>query len=149
MTEDFYRAINRAFDLNEMNPRETAPLILAYLGDTVYEVIVRTIESSKGNRQTGKLNRDSIKYVNAGSQARMIEALLPFLSEEEEGYYRRGKNAHTATTAKNASKSDYHKATGFEALIGYLYISGQTDRMFELIKQGMALLKEKQTKKPD
>ncbi len=81
MTEDFYRAINKAFDLNEMNPRETAPLVLAYLGDTVYEVIVRTCESSKGNRQTGKLNRDSIKYVNAGSQARMIEALLPFLSE--------------------------------------------------------------------
>ena len=149
MSEDFYRAINQAFDLKEMNPRETAPLVLAYLGDTVYEVVIRTCESSKGNRQTSKLHKDSIKYVNAGTQARMIEALLPFLTEEEEGYYKRGKNAHTPTTAKNALKSDYHKATGFEALIGYLFLSGQTERLFELVKKGMTLLKEKSGKDSD
>ena len=142
MAIDLYKEITEAFNLKEMNPRETAPLVLAYLGDTVYEVVVRTIESSRGNRQTGKLHKDSVKYVNAGTQARMIEALLPHLTEEEEGYFRRGKNAHTPTTAKNATKADYHKATGFEALVGFLYLTGQTDRLFELIKQGMALLEK-------
>lgn len=123
-------------ELEDLVPNEVAPLILAYIGDAVYDVIVRTLEISKGNRQVNKINKDSIKLVNAKAQADMIDYLEEKLTDNELAIYKRGRNAKANTSAKNASIRDYRKATGFEALIGYLYLSHQEDRMLELVKEG-------------
>ena len=123
--------------LSELKPNEVAPLILAYIGDAVYEVAVRTAEISKGNRAMNRLHRDSIHLVNAKAQADMIEKIMPMLTEEELSIYKRGRNAKSNTSAKNASIGDYRKATGFEALIGYLFLCERTDRMVELIKESI------------
>lgn len=135
--KDYYQSILESFSLAEVNPCEVAPLILAHIGDAVYEVVIRTIALSKGNRAIEKVHRDSIKYVNAKYQAEMADRLIPILTEEEISMYKRGRNAKSATKAKNASVSDYRKATGLEALVGYLYLSHRNDRMLELIKEGM------------
>lgn len=120
--------------LTNQKPNEVAPLILAYLGDSVYEVVVRMLEASKGNRPIVKIHKDSIKLVNAATQAEFADALQDELTEEELSIYKRGRNAKSATSAKNASIGDYRKATGFEALIGYLYLADKEDRILELIK---------------
>ena len=130
-------------ELEALVPNEVAPLILAYIGDAVYDVIVRTLEISKGNRQVNKINKDSIKLVNAKAQADMIDILEEKLTEEELTIYKRGRNAKANTSAKNASIRDYRKATGFEALIGYLYLSHKEDRMLELVKEGFSGLENR------
>lgn len=129
--------IDNVFSLDKPNPKEAAPLILAYIGDAVYEVVIRQISASKGNRPVTKLHKETIKYVNAEKQARMAESIICNLTEEEMLIYKRGKNSKPQTSAKNASPADYQKATGFEALIGYLYLSEQTDRMLELINDAI------------
>lgn len=101
-----------------------SPLALAFLGDAVYEVIVRTVIVSMGNTQPAKLHQHSAHLVKAASQAALIEAILPELTEEEADVNRRGRNAKSNTHAKNASVIDYRKATGLEALVGYLYLKG-------------------------
>ncbi|MBO4678914.1 MAG: ribonuclease III, partial [Lachnospiraceae bacterium] len=123
------------------NPGELAPLILAHIGDAIYEVVIRTITLSKGNRPVEKVHKEAISYVNAKTQAEAADLLLPMLTEEEADIYRRGRNAKSNTKAKNASIGDYRKATGFEALMGYLYLKGETDRMLELIRA--SVLQEK------
>lgn len=133
-------SIKSQFGCDDLVPNEVAPLILAYIGDAYYEVIVRTIEISKGNRQVNKLHRDSVKLVNAATQAALAEALQPLMTEEELNIYKRGRNAKANTSAKNASIGDYRKATGFEALIGFLYLSGCENRALELIKKGIELI---------
>lgn len=140
LKKDLFELTNETFELDKINADEAAPLLLAYIGDAVYEVVVRTIVISKGNRPVEKLHRESIAYVNAATQARMIEALMESLSDTEASVYRRGKNAKSNTSAKNASLKDYHKATGFEALVGYLYLKGENVRMMELIKKGLELV---------
>lgn len=132
-----YKVLKEQLGLSELKPNEVAPLILAYIGDAVYEVAVRTAEISKGNRAMNRLHRDSIHLVNAKAQADMIEKIMPMLTEEELSIYRRGRNAKSNTSAKNASIGDYRKATGFEALIGYLFLCERTDRMVELIKESI------------
>jgi len=100
-------------------------------------VVIRTITLSKGNRPVEKVHKEAIAYVNAKAQADAADIILPMLSEEETDIYKRGRNAKSATKAKNASIGDYRKATGFEALMGYLYLMGETDRMLELIRAGV------------
>ncbi len=131
--------IREHFHCNKVDIRTYSPLALAHIGDAVYEVIVRTIVVEQANRSAAALHKQTVQYVNAAAQASMIEALLPLLSETEQAVYKRGKNAKSATSSKNASLRDYHRATGFEALIGYLYLDGQTKRILELVKQGMEL----------
>ena len=87
----------------------------------------------EGNASVNVMNRRAASIVKAEAQARVHDEILPMLSEEEADILRRGRNAHKKTSAKNASISDYHKATGLEALIGYLYMTGATDRIFELM----------------
>ncbi len=130
--------IKKEFDCKEVDVRAYSPLTLAYIGDAVYEVVVRTVIVERANRAVNELHKRGVKYVQAGSQAAMILALQELLTEDERAVYKRGKNAKTNTSAKNASLADYHKATGFEALIGYLYLTDQTDRMLYLIKEGIA-----------
>lgn len=128
------------YDCKPVDVRSYSPLTLAYIGDSIYDVIIRTVVVERGNRSAQALHKSTIKYVNAGTQAAMIEALLPVLTEEEKAVYHRGRNAKSYTTAKNASVADYRKATGMEALMGYLYLTNRMERCLELIKQGVEAL---------
>lgn len=129
--------IKQVFDCGKQDIRTYSPLTLAYIGDGVYELIIRTVVVERANRNVNDLNRIAVRYVKASAQAEIIEALQPFLTEEEAEIYKRGRNAKPHSAAKNASLSDYHKATGFEALIGYLYLADRTDRVLELVKKGV------------
>lgn len=129
--------LKKAFDCKEVDIRTYSPLTLAYIGDAVYEIIIRTVVVERGNRSAERLHKRSIKYVNAAAQAAMIEAVKDRLSEEEFAVYKRGRNAKSYTMAKNASVSDYRKATGFEALLGYLYLQDNMERIIALVKEAL------------
>ncbi len=132
--------IRETFALPEVDVRSYSPLALAYIGDDVYDIIIRTMVVEKANRSAHDLHLISSRYVKAQTQAAMIEALGDVLTEEEEAVYKRGRNAKAYTTAKNASVADYRKATGLEALVGYLYLQNKMDRILELIKEGIQRL---------
>lgn len=136
---EFLEQIKTVFDCASMDVRGYSPLALAYIGDGVYDLIIRSVVVERANRPASQLHRLTVQYVKAQAQARIIDGLLPCLTEEEEAVYRRGRNASPHTVTRNASRSDYRKATGFEALIGYLYLKGSTDRLLFLIKQGIGL----------
>ena len=111
-----------------------SPLHLAYVGDAVYELLVRTYLLNKG-MSVGELHRATTKYVKAKSQANIIHTLDKGLSEEEKNIVRRGRNSKTNTMPKNAKMIDYKYATGFEALIGYLYLNGREERLSSLFME--------------
>ena len=111
-----------------------SPLTLAYIGDAVYEIVIRTIIVEKGNAPVNKLHHKASSLVKAVAQKDAMEKILPLLTEEEEAVYKRGRNAKSYTSAKNASVIDYRIATGFEALMGFLYLMGRNERMLELVK---------------
>lgn len=125
------------FELEDTDIRTYSPLTLAYIGDAIYELVIRTILVKKGNTQVNKLHQRASKLVKASAQSEIIEKLKPYLTEEEMRIFKRGRNAKSFTMAKNASMSDYRRATGFEALMGHLYLTEQWDRMLELIKIGI------------
>jgi len=129
--------IKSVFQCSKVDVRAYSPLTLAYIGDSVYELVIRTVVVERANRAANELHKRTVKYVQAGVQAALIEVLLEELTEEEAAVYKRGRNAKSHTSAKNASIQDYRKATGFEALMGYLYLNGQTDRMLYLIRTGI------------
>ena len=129
--------IKETFGLKDIDASQLAPLTLAYVGDAVYELIVRTLIVGQGDAKPDRLHRKTSAVVNAHAQAVAAERIRPLLSEEELGIYRRGRNAHPQTTAKHASVSDYRKATGFEALVGRLYLEGRVDRLMELVRAGL------------
>lgn len=127
-------AIKRNFSCREIDIRTYSPLTLAYIGDAIYDLVIRTIVVERGNTSPNHLHQKTVCYVNARTQAQMIEAVMAELTEEEQAIYKRGRNAKSYTTAKNASVMEYRKATGFEALCGYLYLTGNQERMLMLIK---------------
>lgn len=127
------------------DPKFVSPILLAYIGDSVYDLIIRTALVLKGNRQVAKLNKDAVLLVSAKAQSKIADIILPMLNEEETGVYRRGVNSKPNTKSKNASFREYMKATGFEALVGYLYLSGKTGRITELVKTGIDGIKEPNT----
>ena len=135
--------IKKTFDCKEVDVRAYSPLTLAFMGDCVFEIIIRSVVVERGNRQAGGLHKTKSAVVNAKVQAQMIEALMDSLTEEERAVNKRGRNAKPHTVAKNASINDYRKATGLEALYGYLYLSGQEDRILELTKLGLDLIEVK------
>jgi len=111
-------------------PELLAPLVLAYIGDSVYEVYVRNrLVLEHPDMPVYKLHKEAIKYVRAHSQSNSIQALLPMLESDEEAVFKRGRNAKSPTVPKNADVGDYRRATGFEALVGYLHLSGKIDRL--------------------
>lgn len=117
-------------------PNQYSPLALAYIGDGVYELYVRTrVIEEHPNLPAHKLHLHTVKYVKAHAQSQSVEMLLPELSEEETAVYKRGRNAKSATMAKNATMVDYRRATGFEALIGYVYLTGDSERLNALMKK--------------
>ena len=113
------------------NPNQLSPLTLAFLGDAVFELLVRERLVKKANRQSKKLHAESIKLVNAVSQSAAVEKILPLLTEDEAAVYRRGKNAKVEHIPKGATVMQYNMATGLEALFGWLYLKGETSRINE------------------
>lgn len=136
-------SLDSVFGLSSKDWKLYSPLTLAYLGDAVYEMVIRTICVKRANMQTQKLHRKVTGYVSAKAQAKMMDALAGELTEEEESIYRRGRNSKPYTKAKNASMEEYLKATGFEALVGYLYLQKEYERMNALIAHGIEALQEK------
>lgn len=118
--------------LSDVNPRELPSLTLAFIGDSVYELLVREYLLSTGKRQVGELNKEKVKIVCCSSQTVAYEKIKDMLTEEEEGVFRRGRNVQVNSVPRNSTLKDYHTATGFEALFGYLYLSGRTERVKEL-----------------
>lgn len=110
---------------------------LAHMGDGVYELLCRAYLCEKGGKKVINLHKNAIKLVNASYQAKVMDKLLPALTEEEQDFYRRGKNAHTHAAPKSATPQEYAKATGLEALFGALYLMGRTERLNELFRLGM------------
>lgn len=129
--------IRSRFQCRDVDIRTYSPLTMAYIGDAIYDLVIRTVVVERGNRSANDLHRKTIQYVKAGAQAEMIEALSDMLTEEEAGIYRWGRNAKFYTKARNASVGEYRRATGMEALMGYLYMTGRTERMLELIQEGI------------
>ena len=125
------------FGLEEQDLRTYSPLTLAYIGDAIFELVVRTVLVERKNTQAEKLHKAATKIVKAETQALMIEAIKEELMEEELAVYKRGRNAKAVTRAKNATMSEYRRATGFEALMGYLFLKGDIARMLELIHLGV------------
>ena len=129
--------LKEQFDIPDVDVRTYSPLTLAYIGDGIYDLIIRSLVVAKGNTRASELHKRTSQIVKAKTQADMAEILLPMLTEEEADIYRRGRNAKSPTMAKNATMSDYRKATGFEALMGYLYVKDELPRMVELVKTGI------------
>lgn len=119
---------------DKCNPKDLSPLTLAYIGDAVFEVFVRERLVCQANRPVNDLHRLSVKRVKAGAQKEAMDTLLPILTEEEITLFKRGRNAKSNSTPKNAKEGDYHWATGFECLFGYLYLDDQTERLLELFE---------------
>ena len=111
-----------------------SPLALAYIGDAVYELIVRDRIVREGSRQVNKLHHEAVHYVNAGAQSKLILKMQPLLTPQELRIYKRGRNAVSHTVPKNQDVADYRRATGFEALVGWLFLNGSYERILELLK---------------
>ena len=135
MEKDLFNIIKQNMELGEINITDYSPLTLAYIGDGIYEIVVRTVIVDEANRQVNKIHKAASNLVKAETQAKMIHLIMDDLTEEEVRIYKRGRNAKAVTRAKNASMSDYRTATGFEALMGWLYLTGQSERMMQLIKK--------------
>lgn len=131
--------IMQTFECREQDVRAYSPLTLAYIGDGIYDLVIRSVVVERANRSNNDLHKKTTRYVKAETQSKMIQALSDILSEEELDIYKRGRNAKSYTIAKNATVGDYRRATGFEALMGFLYLTGQNARMLELIKKGIEL----------
>ena len=129
--------LKELFHLEDQDLRNYSPLTLAYIGDGVYELVIRTILVKKGNCPVNRLHKKASRLVKAGAQSAIMEVIEEKLTPEELSVYRRGRNAHSPTMAKHATMADYRRATGFEALMGYLYLKEDYTRMLTLIRMGI------------
>ena len=123
--------------MREADVREYSPLALAYLGDAVFDLVIKSLVLNQGNKPVQKLHKETSRIVQASAQSKMMRVIQEQLTEEEHQVYKRGRNSKTISPAKNQSVTDYRRATGFEALIGYLYLKREYRRMLELIKIGL------------
>ena len=137
--EEILDYLLKPFNIERKEATEFSPLVLAYIGDAVYELMIRSILVSMGKRPVNKLNKDATSLVKAAAQSEIVKLISDNLSEEEYTVFKRGRNSSPHTMAKNASMSDYKYATGFEALIGFLYLDNRCDRALELVKLGIDL----------
>lgn len=126
-----------ALELGPVDAGAYSPLVLAYIGDAVYELLIRTRVVNRGSMQVSKMHKKSAGLVKAQAQADMIKVLQEELTPQEQAVYKRGRNAKSASTAKNATMIDYRMATGFEALIGYLYLNEEHERLLTLVHNGL------------
>lgn len=142
---DWKSYMRKELGMQEVNIDSYSPLTLAYIGDCVYDLIIKTLVISEGNKQVKKLHQETSKIVQASAQSEMMREIQEVLTEEEHAVYRRGRNAKSVSPAKNQSLTDYRRATGFEALMGWLYLQDDWKRMIDLIKIGLAHLEEEKT----
>lgn len=136
--------IKEQMNLPEFDIKTYSPLTLAFIGDGIYDLVIRTVIVEGGNAPVNKLHKKVSNLVKAPSQMKIFRKIEGILTEEELGVFKRGRNAKSFTTAKNASVTEYRIATGFEALMGYLYLDNQFARMLELIRYGLAEEEAKQ-----
>lgn len=133
MEKSLNQQIKETFAIADVDIRTYSPLTLAYIGDGIFDVVIRSIVVGRGNTPVSQLHHKTSHIVKAHSQAMMAEVLLDEMTDTEKDIYRRGRNAKSHTMAKNATVMDYRSATGFEALMGYLYLTDEMDRILELI----------------
>ena len=137
--ENLITCQTRYFDLEEKDPSQVSPLTLAYLGDAVYELMIRTLLVEESSAKAGALHQQAVRLVKAEKQSELVGILEEHFTEEEERVYKRGRNAKSPTSAKNADIVDYRRATGLEAVFGYLYLKQDTERLCQLLKLGLDL----------
>lgn len=125
------------FQSEDHDIRSYSSLSLAFIGDCVYDLMIKSLIIRKGNRPVNAMQKETSRLVQASAQSSMMRVMQEHLTEEEHAVYRRGRNTKSVSPAKNQSITDYRRATGFEALMGYLYLTEQWERMLELIKLGM------------
>lgn len=140
--EPLQAAMKQALVLQDVDVCTYSPLVLAYIGDAVYELLIRTRVINQGSMQVNKMHKKSASLVKAETQANLIKVLQEELTQEELAVYKRGRNAKSVTTAKHATMIDYRMATGFEALVGYLYLTGRMDRLLLLVHDGLEKIGE-------
>ena len=134
---EFHSYVQEVFQMQEVDIQTYSPLTLAYIGDSIYDLIIKSIVINQGNKQVNKLHREVSSLVQASTQSRMMRVMQEHLTEEEHAIYKRGRNAKSVSPAKNQSVTDYRRATGFEALLGYLYLQKQWKRLLDLVKIGL------------
>ncbi|MDO4474980.1 MAG: ribonuclease III domain-containing protein [Eubacteriales bacterium] len=139
---EFDSYMHELFEMQEVDIKTYSPLALAYIGDCIFDLVIKNIVLNRGNKQVQKLHRETSMIVQASSQSKMMRVIQDELNEEEHTVYKRGRNSKTVSPAKNQSVTDYRRATGFEALIGYLYLKKDWKRMLELIKMGLTALED-------
>ena len=141
--------IKEQFGIKDVDIRTYSPLTLAYIGDGIFDIVIRSVVVGKGNTKASQLHKHTSSIVKAHTQAVMIEALEPHLTKEEADIYRRGRNAKSPTMAKNATMADYRKATGLEALMGYLYLKKDWKRLLDLVKIGLCSVSDRSALKEE
>ncbi|MBA4701341.1 MAG: ribonuclease III [Ruminococcus sp.] len=141
---EFHDYIHEVLSLQEVDIASYSPLVLAYIGDSIYDLIIKTMVINKGNKQVHKLHDETSGFVQASTQSLMMRTMQQYLTEEEHAIYRRGRNAKSVSPAKNQSITDYRRATGFEALLGYLYLKEDYKRLMDLVKIGLDSLNPEQ-----
>ena len=130
------------FQMQEVDIKTYSPLALAYIGDCIFDLIIKSLVLNQGNKQVQKMHKETSRIVQASAQSLMMREIQKHLTEEEHAIYKRGRNAKSVSPAKNQSITDYRRATGFEALLGYLYLKKEWKRMLELVKIGLDSIKE-------
>ncbi|WP_461812514.1 Mini-ribonuclease 3 [Faecalimonas sp.] len=134
---NFNEYMKKIFSMQEVDIREYSPLTLAYIGDSIYDLIIKSLVINRGNKQVQKLHKETSSLVQASAQSKMMRVMQDELTDEERAVYKRGRNAKSVSPAKNQSITDYRRATGFEALLGYLYLKEDWKRMLDLVKIGL------------
>ncbi|MCR5501441.1 MAG: ribonuclease III [Lachnospiraceae bacterium] len=146
MNGGFFRELNEELSAKKVDIRTYSPLSFAYIGDAVYDLMIRTYVLSFGNTDNRKLHEKTTRYVSARAQAKIADRLFGELTEEEQGIYKRGRNAKPHSGAKHATGCEYLKATGFETLIGYLYLKGETERIEKIVKAAIRVIEDTEGK---
>jgi len=135
--KDFFENVIKEFEIKQKDICQVHPLVLAYIGDSVYEVFIRTLVVCEGNATVNRLHRRSTGFVKAKAQCDIVHRIMNLLSPEEQDIVRRGRNAKSGTIPKNADVTEYKYATGFESLIGYLYLKKDYNRLIEIMKMSV------------
>lgn len=139
---EFDSYMREIFQMEEVDIHTYSPLALAYIGDSIYDLLIKSLMVGRGNKQVNKLHRETSSLVQASTQSLMMRTLQEYLTEEERAVYKRGRNSKAVSPAKNQTITDYRRATGFEALLGYLYLKKDWKRLLDLVKIGLDSLEE-------
>ena len=144
MTFEFYEHIRDVLEIPEPDTDSCSPLVLAYIGDCIYDLIIKSMVVGRGIKQVQRLHEETSSYGQASAQSQMMRTMQQHLTEEEHAIYRRGRNTRSVSAAKNQTITDYRRATGFEALLGYLFLKKRYARLMEIVKIGLDSLEKKE-----